>query len=82
MKVYPEIIEAIKNSVQQAEKWGTGNPYLISGNKSYTLEEIIQEMEKGTDFGLKLQQGIFNLTIDLLSRQKETLNETEDQVQQ
>lgn len=73
MQVYPEIIEAIKNSVQQAEKWNTGKPYLFANGRTYTLEEVIEEMEQGTEFGIKLQQGIFNLTVDLLTRQIEKL---------
>lgn len=72
-QIYPEIIEAIENSIQQAGKWNTGKPYLFANNRSYTLEEVLSEMKQGTEFGIKLQQGIFNLTVDLLTREKEKL---------
>lgn len=72
-KCYPEIIEAIKTSIQTAEKFKSEEPYIIKDNKVYTLKQIVEEMENNTDFGLEMQQGIFKLTINLLMRNKEQL---------
>ena len=79
MKCYPEIIQAIRDSIQLADKFGTGKPYLFANGRNYTLEEILQEMEDNTPFGLQTQQSLFNLTIDLLLRGKEKLDERQIQ---
>lgn len=51
-----------------------GKPYLIlrSGEK-YSLDKILNEIRLNTEFGISLQKKILNLTIELLSRQKENL---------
>jgi hypothetical protein len=73
MQCYPEIIEAIKSSIQTAEMYESDESYIIVKNKSYTLKELVHEMEQNTEFGLELQESIFKLTIDLLTRGKEEL---------
>jgi len=43
---------------------------LRRGIKTYTGEELVQELENETEFGLSLYTSIISLTIDLLARDK------------
>lgn len=50
-------------------------PYLISTNgKSYTLLQILNEIENETEFGNNFKTSLIKLTIELLFRGKETLD--------
>lgn len=57
------------NSPEDREK-----PYLRTrdGNK-YTLNQLLGEIRKNTDLGIKTQENILKLAIELLARQKENL---------
>lgn len=73
-KVIPKsnnVAEAIKSWLsQQDDKTRT---ITISGNKSYSAQDLITEIENKTTVGKELEQSIIELTIDLLFRKKETL---------
>lgn len=43
---------------------------LITENKSYTGDELAEEISQETEFGVKLIDNMIQLTVDLLSRQK------------
>lgn len=45
------------------------------GSKSYTIEDIIFEIENDTKFGILYVQDILKLSIDLVLRGKEKINE-------
>jgi len=46
---------------------------IVAGQKSYSANELIQEIQNETNDGKKLEQGIIILTIDLLFREVENL---------
>lgn len=46
-------------------------PYLVSGNKTYSRRELATEISNETDFGVKLMSNIMILSLDLISRNKE-----------
>lgn len=73
-KVIPEsnnVAEAIKSWLsQQDDKTRT---IMVNGNKSYSAQDLITEIENQTTVGKELEQSIIELTIDLLFRKKETL---------
>lgn len=48
---------------------------LISGDKAFTGNEIKNEIKEGTELGNYLVSLMVNLSIDLVKRQKEKLNE-------
>ena len=49
-------------------------PYISTmGGKTYTLNELITEIRKKTDLGLRMERNILQLTIDLLVRQKKKI---------
>ena len=49
-------------------------PYIFSRNgKTYTLNELLQEIRMQTEFGKQMEKNILMLTIDLLARNKERL---------
>lgn len=55
-------------------KTDQAKPILSSKNgKSYTIEEILNEIRHRTDLGIEIEKDIQKLTIDLLVRGKETL---------
>jgi len=51
-------------------------PYLAMGNKSYTLTDLLYEIENETEVGKDIEKSMVGLTIDLLTRGKEKLKES------
>lgn len=50
-------------------------PYLTTrSDKTYTLDDLIVEIRKETELGKRLEKGILQLAIDLLTEGKEKLN--------
>jgi hypothetical protein len=45
------------------------NPYLIRGNKTYTMRQLSIEIENDTDFGVEFLTDMIMLSIDLTARQ-------------
>lgn len=86
-----EIMTMIKNAANHLlnridgalEEWIVNNspddlakPYLKTrGGKSYSLLDILNEIRQDTPFGRDMVSGLLNLTIDLLARNKEQLND-------
>lgn len=46
---------------------------MIKNGKSFTTKELISEIENQTEEGIKLEESITQLTIDLLFRKKESI---------
>lgn len=46
---------------------------MIKSGKSFTAKELISEIENQTEEGIKLEESITQLTIDLLFRKKESI---------
>ena len=66
-----ESIENIKQlMVARYRKIGDERALLIKGKHSYTGTEIADEIENETEFGIEILNNIFQLTIDLLKRDK------------
>lgn len=66
---------AFRKWVQLELKNKPDKPYTISTNgKSYTLLEILDEIENETEFGNQLKISVLKMTIELLIRSKETLD--------
>jgi hypothetical protein len=74
MKV--ESIEKLKQSmVETYRKFGDEKAILVKGKYSYTGNEVAEEIENETEFGLGMIESIMQLTIDLLKRDKININE-------
>jgi hypothetical protein len=56
-------------------------PYLTAGEKTYSLSEIRDEIENGSEFGRRMEERIITLAIDLLARGKEKISEPEPQAE-
>jgi hypothetical protein len=49
-------------------------PYLITrGGEKYSLKQLLREIRQNSPLGIKTQENILNLAIELLARQKEKL---------
>jgi hypothetical protein len=49
-------------------------PYLITRNgEKYSLNLLLEEIRKNSSLGIKMQENILNLAVELLARQKEKL---------
>jgi hypothetical protein len=46
---------------------------MVTGMKSFTAKELIYEIENQTETGVKLEESITQLTIDLLFRKRESI---------
>lgn len=46
---------------------------MVTGMKSFTAKELISEIENQTETGIKLEDSITQLTIDLLFRKRESI---------
>ncbi|PRY38497.1 hypothetical protein CLV58_109224 [Spirosoma oryzae] len=67
---------ALQDWIKKNSPEARGRPYLtIKGkdNRSYTLNDILNEIENNTPFGREMVQGMVHLTIDLIARGKEVL---------
>jgi DNA-binding NtrC family response regulator len=70
----------LKKNVDVAlENWLTSqpekdSPYLITSNgNQYSINDLIKEIRNRTEIGIKIENDILRLTIDLLSREKKTI---------
>lgn len=62
-----------KNIVEKYLKFGD-NKCMVYGGVSYTGSQVANEIELETETGMKILNGILNLAIELVSRQKEKIN--------
>lgn len=66
-----ESIEKLKQlMVKTYRKFGDETALLIKDKRSYTGNEIAEEIENETEFGIKMVDNMIQLTIDLLKRDK------------
>jgi hypothetical protein len=67
-KIHPQLKSAMKkwfsSRVNHVEKF----IFNKSLKKSYSVKEILSEIDNETDFGLNLANGLLKLTLDLISR--------------
>lgn len=69
-KVKKEIIETLQTGDLDA-------PYLQMGTITYTKKQMIQAIENESELGEKIICNILNLTLDLVNRGKEKLDDFE-----
>jgi len=50
-------------------------PYISNSTGSWTKNQVADEVEKGTEFGIDMLSGLIMLTLDLMSRGKAKMNE-------
>jgi len=83
-KIIDDAVNFLNESIDKAvEEWIIQHPksqmdkpvYISSGKKSYTLNEILKEMRMQTEVGKDFSKRLTKLTIDLLMRNKENLND-------
>ena len=66
-----ESMEKLKQlMVATYRKFGDEKALLLKGKRSYTGNEIADEIENETEFGIKMVDNMIQLTIDLLKRDK------------
>lgn len=66
---------AIEEWVLLQDKNELDKPYMINANgKSYSLRDILREVREQTPFGQRIEKDLIMLTIDLLIRNKESLD--------
>lgn len=66
-----KIANAIKNWLEAQDD--QDQVLMIKSGKSFTVKELISEIENQTDEGIKIEESITQLTIDLLFRKKESI---------
>ncbi len=71
-----ESIDELKDlMVKTYRKFGNEKAILLKGGKrSYTGDEIAEEIENETEFGINMLDNIIQLTIDLLKRDRINMN--------
>lgn len=68
------IVNALKAYINRHSPDEQNTPYLlVNGGKSYTLSELLTQIEGRTAVGLEMAQSIVALTVDLLARGREKL---------
>jgi hypothetical protein len=65
------ILQALERWILKHDSIEKDVLYLVSGGKSYSLNQIYEEVKNRTEFGLHMEQNIINLAIDLLTRNNE-----------
>ena len=67
---------AIEDWINSHPSKNLDDPFLVLGNgKTLTLKEVLSEVRLQTDMGKKFRKDLIKLTIDLLVRKKEKLND-------
>lgn len=70
------MIDILKQDmINTYRKIGKNQGLLIRGKYCYTGDEIADEIEKESTFGISIVNMLINLTIDLVRRQKLNVNE-------
>jgi hypothetical protein len=74
-KIHPQVKQAIINWIEN-NPLGKNKPFAIKKDKnSYTLNELLREIELETDFAAKVTTELIELTVDLLMRNVESWRE-------
>jgi len=70
-KEYPEALtEAMKKWITNHTEEEQNEPYLVFDCKTYTLKDLLYEIDNNSEVVQKLYKNLINLTVDLLSRGK------------
>ena len=67
------IKEALRKYISIKSRNDIDVPYMMIGNKSYSLNQILEEIENDTDFGKDFIKGVVILIIDFLTRGKKEI---------
>lgn len=65
-----ESVEILKEKLIRTYRKHGDEPYLRTSTRTYTGNEVADEIEQETEFGVKCIDTIIQLTIDLLARDK------------
>lgn len=66
-----ELVDKLKSKIISTyRKFGNDKAVVIREKRSYTGQEMAEEIEKETEFGVKMIENLLLLTIDLISRDK------------
>ena len=68
------LIQAFQEWLEINKQKGVDTPYMTVGRKSYTIRQIVQEVEDNSEFGQEVVKNIFSLTIDLITRGKREIS--------
>lgn len=69
-----ELLDKLKQRLIADLRRQPDGPYISSGERTWTKDEMIQEVENMTDQGVNLMSGVIMLTIDLIARQKRSID--------
>ena len=69
------LLQAFQEWLEINKKNGVDTPYMNVGRKSYTIRQIVQEIENESEFGKEVIKDIFLLAIDLITRGKRNIPE-------
>ena len=67
------IKEALREYISIKSRNNVDVQYVMIGNKSYSLNQILEEIENDTDFGKDFIKGVVILIIDFLTRGKKEI---------
>ena len=68
------VTRALRDFIERHTDEEQQQPYLhVNGGKSYTLAQLLTEIESGSDLGHEMAQGVVALTVDQLARGKQNL---------
>lgn len=70
-----ELTKELKDLTIKAYKRYGDSQSLVTKGRAYTGNEIASELENETEFGLEILGSLLSLSIDLIKRQKESLDE-------
>jgi hypothetical protein len=71
-KLKQEIINYLEN-----EPLSLDEPYIFNGTKKWTKRELINEITNNTEIGIDFVNQLIILSLDLLNRKKELINNFE-----
>lgn len=67
--------QLINKVIDYLKRGELDEPYLITGGKTYTKNNLIYELENKTDFGIGFVTNLMMTTLDLFDRGKEEIDD-------
>ena len=75
---YKELITKIANQMANNlvtdKRYDNDKPYIFTGRKSFTRQEMAEEITNQTEVGLQMIENIIMLALDLVLRDKERID--------
>ncbi len=67
------LLESLKSNISNYYRGYGDGTVLYKGEESYTGNQIANDVDNETEFGIEMVNNLINLTLDLITRGKEKL---------